>query len=195
LHKTILIRKSGNVSLVYDNKDNLVVISKNIKFNPIKLNKKYLKETHYLPDLSFGTLDIETYRIDEDSFVYSIGYYIHQDNVLQKFYVSEGSLGGYYDSAVLVHNCFDKLMKSKYSKRIFYSHNLGGYDAYYIIKNLVYYNSCIKLTDEKPYFFENINRDDNFIKLVVKRVINGKLKSVVFHDSLALLPSSLDSLS
>jgi hypothetical protein len=195
LHKTILIRKSGNVNLVYDNTDNLVVISKKIKFNPIKLNKKYLKETHYLPDLSFGTLDIETYRIDEDSFVYSIGYYIHQENVLEMFYTSEGSLGGYHDSAVLVHNCFDKLIRSKYSKRIFYSHNLGGYDAYYIIKNLVYYNSCIKLTDENPYFFESLNRDDSFIKLVVKRVINGKLKSVVFHDSLALLPSSLDSLS
>lgn len=139
-------------------------------------NKNLLKETEYLPDLSFGTIDIETYNNEDDSeaYVYSVGCYIHQENVKSIFYINKD-----FDSSKLVHTCFDKLLKSKYSKRKFYIHNLGGFDAFFIIKSLAEYNTnVLEPSNENIYTFDNLNRDDSFLKLVVKRVINGKMRSI-----------------
>lgn len=188
-----LIRTSGDMIQILDNNDNLIYMLKIYNFKPIGINNKnFLKETYFLPDLSFGTLDLETYNADDDneSYVYSLGFYIAQENVLETFYIDKD-----LDSSKLVHTCFDKLLTSTYAKRRFYIHNLGGFDAYFIIKNLALYNSEVLVPlNENIYYFNNLNRDDKFIKLVVKRVINGKVRSVTLCDSFAYLSNSLDSL-
>lgn len=193
LSNPLLLRKSGNISQIYDYNDNLIATYQTIAFKPIGVvNKNLLKDTEYLPDLSFGVMDIETYNNEEDSeaYVYSIGYYIHQEKVENLFYIDKD-----LDSSKLVHACFDALMNSKYYKRQFYIHNLGGFDAYFIIKSLAEYNiKVLEPSNENLYVFENLNRDDSFLKLTVKRVINGKMKAVVICDSYALLPSSLDNI-
>lgn len=194
LNEGILIRKSGDMIQIFDKNDNLIYMSKNYVFKPIGIvNKKLFLDTYYLPNLSFGTLDLETYKDEAENrnFVYSIGYYIPKEKILEKFYIDKD-----LDSYKLVHTCFDKLLTSNYQKRILYIHNLGGYDAYFIIKSLAMYNdNVLKPLGENLYYLDNLNRNDHFIKLVVKRHINGKLRSVTLCDSYAYLSSSLASLA
>jgi hypothetical protein len=193
LTDSLLLRKSGNLIQLYDNMDNLISTYQNIQLKPIGVNNpNMLKETEYLPDFSFGTMDIETYNNEDDSmsYVYCIGYYIHQEKVKKTFYIDKD-----FDSFKLVHICFDTLLNSVFRKRMFYIHNLGGFDSIFIIKCLAEYNkNVLEPMNENLYSFNNLNRDDHFLKLVIKRVIKGKMRSVVICDSFALLPSSLDSL-
>ena len=193
LNEGILIRKSGDMIQIFDKNDNLIYMSKNYVFKPIGIvNKKLFLDTYYLPNLSFATLDLETYKDEAENrnYVYSIGYYIPKEKILEKFYIDKD-----LDSYKLVHTCFDKLLTSNYQKRILYIHNLGGYDAYFIIKSLAMYNdNVLKPLGDNLYYLDNLNRNDHFIKLVVKRHINGKLRSVTLCDSYAYVSTSLASL-
>jgi len=86
------------------------------------------------------------------------------------------------------------MLKDKYKDITFYVHNLGRYDSTFILKNLVLYNSTDK-GKENPYIIDDtILRNSDMIKLVIKRKINGKIRSVKLQDSAAILANTLADL-
>lgn len=186
---TILVRKKPRETILFDTKNNIISYSRTLLLPPIK---KYYKLFHssYLPNQSFGTLDIETYTGEDNiSYVYCLGFYIPQENLLKTFYINKEDLS----SPNIVHTCFNELLKPKFMKKIFYVHNQGKFDSIFILKNLVLYNEENSL--KNPYYFEAVFRNKEFLKIVVKRVIDGKIRHVTLHDSIAILDSSLDNLS
>lgn len=65
------------------------------------------------------------------------------------------------------------------------------FDAPFILKSLVRINKTL----DTKYTFDIITRDNSIIKLIIKRTIDKKVKTVVINDSLAILPSSLKYLA
>lgn len=180
----VLVRKKGDETQYFDIDNNLIYYSRKRVLPPVK--KKYKDVSYHIPNQSFGILDLETYIGDDNiSYVYAIGFYIEQENILRTFYINKED----FYSPNLVHNCFCELLKPKFMKKIFYVHNLGKFDSIFIIKNLTLYNERNKL--KNPYYFEPVFRNNDFIKLVVKRVVEGKVRSVTLQDSYALLANSL----
>lgn len=95
-----------------------------------------------------------------------------------------------------MHTIFTELLRVKYAKTKFYVHNLAGFDSVFIVKHLSLQNQIFTENGIKDhYYFETITRDKGIIKLIVKRVIDKRVKSVTLLDSYALLNSSLDNLS
>ena len=86
------------------------------------------------------------------------------------------------------------MMRYKYRNITFYAHNLGKYDAVFIIKELINFNQTPE-GKENPYVFpEPVTRDSDVLKLVIKRKLNNKMSSVTILDSYAILPRSLRDL-
>lgn len=165
-------RASGNFIYKYDN-NRILFFEKIIKFKPIKYINN--PSNYVLPNQSFGTLDIETFTNKEGKArCYSIGYYIHDPREENYFYINKD-----LDSFELIHRCFENLLVDKHKKRIFYVHNLGKFDAVFIIKALSTYNQYL----DNPYYFDHVDRNGDFIKLVIKRVINQKVRTVTLVDS------------
>jgi len=85
-------------------------------------------------------------------------------------------------------------MRYKYRKTTFYVHNLGKFDAVFIIKELIRFN----LTEEgkkNPYIIQNPTiRNSDILKIVIRRKVEGKVRTITLMDSYAILPSSLRKL-
>lgn len=68
-----------------------------------------------------------------------------------------------------------------------YCHNLGGFDSLYMVQSLY------RISDVKPLF-----KDNKLISMIatlnVKNGNDNKKTKLIFHDSLMLLPLSLDRL-
>ena len=158
------------------------------------INVKYNKEKiDFVADKSFGVLDLETYHIGDDKTnVYAAGFYIPSvDSKPKLFYIDHK-----FDSVELIHNVFLELMRDKYSSKIFYVDNLGNFDTIFILKLLALKNEQFKNMQIKEIYSFNItSRDKGLIKVVVKRTIDNKVRSVTLVDSYALLSSSLENLS
>lgn len=141
-------RVSGNFIYNYNN-NRILFFEKNIKFKPIK----YINNTsdYVLPNQNFGVLDIETFtNKDGKARCYAIGYYIHDPREENYFYINKD-----LDSFELIHRCFENLLVDKHKKRIFYVHNLGKFDAVFIIKALSTYNQYL----DNPYYFDPVDRN------------------------------------
>ncbi|KAM0793807.1 hypothetical protein BDR22DRAFT_895889 [Usnea florida] len=104
-----------------------------IAFDSIKVPtvKKALRDL-YIPNPKIGTLDIETYKVGGKSKVYSLAFYTRQ-NGMKTFYIDPKTL----DSDKVVLDCIDALVKPTYANFVFYVHNLGGFDAIFLLKNLI----------------------------------------------------------
>ncbi len=92
-----------------------------------------------------------------------------------------------------MHNWFNELLRPKYKDITFYVHNIGRFDAPFMIKNFSLYND----TDQgknNPYYFEATTLNSDILKLVIKRKMGGKVRSVKLLGSLAVLPKDLRSL-
>lgn len=192
-------RKSGNHT-IYINKNNEIVVRKReIKFTPInsfgvkryndiKSNKKSID---WLPNPNIGVLDIETYEDNGVSKPYAIGFKTNKDSDSSIYYIDKN-----LDSVELMHICINEMLRDKYYDVKFYAHNLGGFDAVFIIKNLLLYNERIE-DKESLYKFDETNtivRNSNVICLVIKRKINNKIRKLTLLDSFAILPRSLKDL-
>jgi hypothetical protein len=94
---------------------------------------------------------------------------------------------------LLIHKCINELLSDKYRNITFYSHNLGRFDAPFIIKSLSLFNQTEE-GKENPYTLDSITRNSNILKLTIKRRIKGKIRRVNIHDSVALLPNKLKNL-
>src|ERR1700738_3105853 len=90
----------------------------------------------------------------------------------------------------------------KYNKFIFYCHNFGSYDFYFIYKILVEYKSSYRSKHNMDYYHLDITvRDETIIRLIIK-VVNSDKKnlslkyiSITLLDSLNLLNMGLEKLA
>jgi hypothetical protein len=165
-----------------EKKIKLTGIPKNLYRNKKKDDKEIIANPN------IGTIDLET-TSSEKPRCYSIGFYTNLDDKPKTFYIDKD-----IDSCKLVHSCFEEMMRHKYRNVTFYAHNLGKFDAVFILKELILFNQ----TPEgkiNPYIIpEPLTRNSDILKLVVKRNIDKKTRSVTIMDSLAILPRSLRDL-
>lgn len=90
-------------------------------------------------------------------------------------------------------DCINDMLNTKYHNCIFYTHNLGGYDAVFILKILGDYNKAV---GEKYYKMNAVLRDNRIIKLQISIKKSKSVTNTIFWlDSLPLLPMSLSNLA
>lgn len=189
-----LVRKSGEYLTSFNRNNEIIDIMKNINFKSIYKSIGN-KPKRYTVNDNIGTLDLETYKDENDiSHCYAIGFYT-QDSGTVTHYINEN-----LDSSELVSGLLDEMFKNNYWSRYkFYCHNLGGFDAPFIIKALINYNDKL---DRGKYKFDIFTRDNSIIRLTIKKRI-PKIKgnsiiyvnrSISIYDSLTILPMSLREL-
>jgi hypothetical protein len=126
------------------------------------------------------TLDLETYssNINNEEVLNIISCCIYDGINKHYFYLSD------YDSGDdLLRDAIKYLMNDKYNNYRIYIHNLSRFDGIFLLRLL----ANIKDTKLLP-----IIKDDKMIALTLKY---GNKCKITFHDSMLLLPSSLDKLS
>src|ERR1700712_1626344 len=83
------------------------------------------------------------------------------------------------------------MLISKHHNYIFYVHNFGGYDAYFILRVLYEFNYK---SGEEYYKLDAIFRDDRILRLNIRIKVNNKYVKISLVDSYSLLQGSLDKL-
>lgn len=182
-------RVHRNSTTIY--KDNSVVYSsREIKLSPIKniYKSKKLNTKDWLPNSNIATLDLETYEDEGIAKCYAIGFYTNEFKECKTYYIEED-----LDSTKLIHKCLTEMFKAKYNKNVFYVHNLGRFDAPFIIKALVEFNKTPEGMDS-PYTISESTRNSDILKLTIKRRINNRIVNVTLQDSAAILPNTLRNL-
>lgn len=143
-----------------------------------------------------GSLDLETYfnNVTNKSEVYAIGFGYGGNNVM----ISKPNTHTYYldkgkTSESIVLECINEMLSTKYKNCVFYTHNLGGYDAVFILKILSDYNKKVGV---KYYKLKAVLRDNRILKLQISVQKSSSVNNSIFLvDSLTLLPMSLASLA
>lgn len=165
---------------------------KNKKFhfrqNKLICNIKENKNTNFITKIkqdniineNIITLDLETYSSieDNDEVLKVISCCIYDGINKFSFYLSD-----YNSSDDLLKAAITTLLDEKYNDYKVYIHNLSGFDGIFLLRIL----ATIDNTKLDP-----IIKDDKMIALTLK--FGNKCK-ISFHDSMLLLPSSLDKLS
>lgn len=92
-----------------------------------------------LPNPKIGIIHIETYlNNDQLAKVYAIGIYSYIDDEPKTFYISKEDL----NSDIIVINCINEMLKTKYEGITLFAHNFGKFDSIFIIKIILeYYNN------------------------------------------------------
>jgi hypothetical protein len=176
-------------------------------------------EDSVISNPKIGVIDLESTATEDSPICFAIGFYAFNDSKPTTFYIDKD-----LNSYQLIHKCIDEMMRSKYQGYTFYCHNLGKFDAVYILKALAEFNQTPE-GRENPYIFKPLTRDADILKLVIKRNIDIKksgdtnlkktktkiktdtktitkietkpkteLRTVVIMDSYAVLTSSLKDL-
>lgn len=187
LTDSILRRESGNFTIKFNSNNEIIFSERKIDFNSIKSDFKLSDDTG-LPNTNIGVMDLETYEDDGIGKCYAIGFYSSIDENTKTFYINKD-----LDSVELVNRCFEEILRPKYKDTIFYIHNLGRFDAPFILKSLTLFNKTDK-GSKNPYILNSINRDANILKLTVKRKFDNKVRTVKIQDSAAILPRKLRDL-
>jgi DNA polymerase type B, organellar and viral len=192
-YNPMFIRVYKNKTIHFNKKKEVVLVENSYNFPSIGSNNlKVGSNSSWLPNTKIGTLDLETYEVGDGAKCYAIGFYTYIGDG-KTYYIDKDQ-----DSVKLIHDCINELLRDKYKGILFYMHNLGGFDAPFIIKSLTKFNEETKEGYTNPYIMDEhkiITRDNNILRLVIKREIDGKVRSLKIVDSLALLPGSLRSLS
>ena len=159
---------------IKDNK-NVVKISN-------KQNIKYIDKIKLASSITQNiiTLDLETYSavINNEGVLYILSCCIYDGNDKLSFYLSD-----YNSGDDLLREAIKALMSNKYNNYKVYIHNLSRFDGIFLLKILATIENAKLLP---------IIKDDKMIALILK--FGNKCK-ITFHDSMLLLPSSLDKLS
>lgn len=217
INSNTFTRKINNLELTIQNKK----ILKSSNRIPLPTIKPISKNDANTFNKNIGIFDIETFLDTKSNItkVYALGFSHVNDNiddpVLKMFYLSSGQ-----DPSDLVISCINEMLKTKYNKTIFYTHNFGNFDVVFLYKILEKYNETNNVYKLDPQY-----RDDTLLKLTItsgvsvlprqtkkslkkninsmcfgQDVISSKPRkinhnSITIVDSLNLLPDSLDHLS
>jgi hypothetical protein len=143
-----------------------------------------LKRDWYRDD-KYLTFDIEAYIKNEEYIPYACA--IYKGNIQNKFTYYDYKVTDFNSWEEMLNKCLEDIFKL-FPKHTVYVHNLGGFDSLYLIKSLY------KISEVNTLF-----RDNKLISIKC-RVLNSdknsknKYNTVIFKDSYALLPLSLDDL-
>lgn len=179
LNNNVVIRKSGNVTSYISNTG---IYKKEIQ---VKLGNVYPykvsdKTSNMLqPDWRIGTLDLETYKDNDISKTYAIGYYVKDS--INTYYINDN-----LDSDEIIVECLDSMLSDKYNGYTFYVHNLSGYDIYFLFRVII--------ANSDKYQYEPTFRDDSIIGIRLSRKSGKKTISIRIVDSYNLLSRSLNDL-
>lgn len=204
----LFIRTQGAVSLTIKNQ-------KVIKYT-LEECLPSIKPNNMIPlkgkNFNFGTFDLETF-IDSDgiSKVYALGFLSNLDQKPSLFYLTDFPKKKFntkikindYDFESLILKCINSMLINKYNNFIFYCHNFGGYDVYFIYKTLLNFN---EKSGFNYYKLNTFIREDTIFKLTITVYVNSELNEnkdnkkkksikITFVDSLNLLNNSLANLS
>lgn len=197
------IYDNGVIKRYYGNK--LIIINKNqeIEYKSTKINFSSItnarlhvedveaesKKEKGVPNVKIGVLDLEAYE-DKNSInkAYAIGFYTYLDEQCNTYYIDKS-----LDNVHLVHTCINEMLRDKYKDITFYCHNFARYDSVFIYKYLSLFNESEEGINN-PYILDPFKRDQDMIRLIIKRKINGKMRKIKILDSLCILPHSLAKL-
>lgn len=129
----ISARKSGNITTYFNHNNDIINVERDIEFKSININFK--KKDRINVNENIGTIDLETYNVDNMSKCYAIGFYTGIDNVCKTYYIDKD-----LNSYKIIQDCINELLRSKYHNHTFYCHNFGKLDAPFIIKALIEFN-------------------------------------------------------
>ena len=133
---------------------------------------------------NIGAADIETYRIEDGEYEglcvpYACGFISDKGKYL--FYLEKGESG-----VDLINRMLNELLKRPNDKKIFYLHNLSGFDSRFILS---------ALGNNSEYSCKIMGKEMNEIfHIKITRVVNNKHISVILMDSKYFLTGSLDEL-
>ena len=188
IDKDVFLRKINNYSVMVNN-NKLLELSRSVKLDSIKLPKFYYSS---ISNPNIGVLDVETFVNSAGlGQVYCIGYStLSNRDSIESFYLSD--LSPSLNSNLLIINCIDSMLNSKYNNYYWYIHNMGKFDMVYIYKTLEDFNLNFK---SQYYKLSTIYKDGKMLRLVVKRKVKNKYIKMTFLDSLNILPGSLNTLT
>lgn len=187
------------VDEVYSNKDNLIIrklSEKDIvtyKNNKLDLVERLYKDKN-LPEsykdielnVNIGALDIETEFRDNGTDCFPSSVCFKTDNVIKVFNVADYK----GDSALMMKDFLHNIITRKNHNKMFYCHNLSGFDSIFILKTYLKYKHLF-LNQVKIKISTNSAND--IISLVItKKVKFNKVIRIIIGDSLKLLSFSSD---
>lgn len=177
-------RKVSNVT-VYINNTGIYNKDITINFDPVYPNKISGPQSKLIhPDWRVGTLDIETYKDNDDvSRPYAAGFCVK--NTVNTFYIDED-----LNSDNVIIKCLDAMLIDKYNRYTFYVHNFGRFDVVFILKVIITTNEL----NPNKYAYNIIFRDDVILSIEISSKINNKNYTIKLVDSYTLLQSSLSKL-
>ena len=173
--------------------DNLISSNEKIHLFPL-IRENVLHKTNipeFMQNRDIGTIDFETYQdLDKQvSIVYSCGLKTSWDNEPILFYSDKNIM----DSNGLVIKLLKEMLRPKYSKTKFFCHNLGGFEAHYILRALSLYN--LNPDHENKFIIEPIFRDNSILKITISMMIDKKMRKTSVVDSYPLLSMKLRDLT
>lgn len=187
-------RTIGSIIITINNNNVTLVKIKNHLSPIIPRSEKFIKLDR---NTNFGTFDLETF-MDSDGLakVFAAGFLTNLDDKPKLFYLTDFlTESKEFDSDSLLLNCIDSMLINRYNNFIFYVHNFSKFDVVFL------YNVLLKANQVKGfdyYILKPILRDNNIIKLTVKKKLNNNSKNfikITFLDSLNLLNNSLKKLA
>lgn len=180
------LRQIKNSAFVFKDDELTVLINKISTKYMKKLNVKDKNEVNpYI-----GSFDTETFLNNGESQIYSLGFTNYEiygtDKEVEMFYLGRDGV----TSEEIVIKCLESMLK--YSQHTYYTHNLGNFDAVYLLKIILEYNKKVK-----DYFdLKNIiYRNEDLLKFEVSIPSLYKTTKIIFVDSYNLLANSLSSLA
>jgi len=204
------VREIGNISVSLNQDNEVELYTKSIKLLPIvykdpdfksvkkvsSSNSQLLSKPIATKDPRIGTLDIETFNEtltngEIYARVYALGFAI--ENCTKMYYLIDHFENTVEGSNKLVLKCIDDMLESGLNDYTIYVHNLGKFDAIFIHKILLDFNSKNTDTNVK-YILSPLYRDGKIIKLEIAKSVNKKLIKFKLVDSLNILSNSLETL-
>jgi hypothetical protein len=128
-----IVRVNGNTQTVLHN-NKVVYTKQNLQLRAIS---KPRTKPLFISNPNIGVIDTETYLdIDGNMKIYTLGFKTNLSELPVIYYVDPKTK----NSKDIVIEMIPEILRPKYENTIFYCHNLGGYDAYFIVPLLYDYN-------------------------------------------------------
>jgi hypothetical protein len=178
------------ITRLYIENGQIISVTQNINLKTISSNTFAYNKTSFISSSKIGSFDMECYKDNDRSYVYSLGFYTKQNDVddLNMFYIDEDK-----DSNKLVIDCINKILQPKYNNYIFYCHNFGNYDFIFLLYSICQYNE--NAPSNQQFKIKIASRETNILKATISRKLpNNRTIKIHFYDSYQLLSASLDKL-
>lgn len=187
-------RTFGNYLFNFNLNNDLIFMKKTINLKPIK---SYIdKNSKPIENTKLGVIDLEVYSniLLGKEFVYAAGLFTNFDKKPITFYLENIESVSLEGSENLLINLIEEMFKDKYKGIIFYCHNFGGYDVFFIIKALIDYNKNKGNEAGVIYSFDFFIREKTIIQAKICRTIKSTKTYITIADSFPILSKSLSAL-